>query len=175
MSLFEPLLKHKSYITFNVGDLVEGNNSYPIKTTSSGCPITGLAFSDSTQDLMYNSFQIPSNYINGTDAYAYIHYFNSATQSGTSKCSWVLDYEVFNEFENISEKNITKVGVSSQLQDSILHDTYIKATITISGSDGNNPLINNGFMPVSDCGEDTMVDDAVLVLLVFEFDVEGEI
>jgi hypothetical protein len=177
MTLFKTLNSEKQIITFGPGDLIEGNEAYPVSSTASGCPITGLSFSDNISERMYNSFEIPSNLVDGSDITVRVHYFNSTTQSGQTSCSWVIDYQVFSDLDNIQDKITTRAGVSSNLPDSAVADTYIKSIITISGSDVNNPISKDSFLAFSvcrdcGCGTDTMLDDAVLALLTFELEVE---
>ena len=177
MTIFKILNTDKKIINFSSSELIEGDTAYPVLSTASGCPITGLAFSDGITERMYSSFEIPNNWVIGSDIIAYVHYFNNTTQSGEKVCSWIIDYQIFNDLENVSDKTTTRAGVDSILPESVNSSTYIKAELTISGSDTYNPISKNKFFSFSVCrgcdyGDDTMDGDAILALLSFEIEVE---
>lgn len=181
MGIFQPLIpttvESTFVMSFNVGDLTEGQDSYPTMSTSSMAPISGLAFSAEETQYVYDSFQIPNNYVVGSDVGVGVHYFVSTTQTGTKNCAWMLNYQTFNDSDNIHAKVTTTTGVLFELNSDELADTYRKASFALSATASGNPLNKDTFLSFSisracGCVSDTMADDAILTLLTFEFLVE---
>jgi len=172
---FTPLNTFK--IEFSAGDLTEGTSAYPIKTTSSGSPITGLGYDDTIEGSMYSVFEIPSNWMCGTDVSVKIYFFNDYSQTGIKVCRWAVDYQIYSDLDELSSKTTTTLTINKSLPNDANADTFLKAEITMPYNDSNNPLVRNGtvmFRIYRDCTDaaDTMSNDAILVLLVFEFNME---
>lgn len=178
MGIFQPLDEHKFVISFNAGDLTEGLDSYPVMTTSSSAPISGLAFAQNESQYVYDSLQIPSNYIEGSDVTVGVHYFNTTTQSGASTCVWTLDYQILYDNDNLSTKYTTTTGVAFTMPVNVGFDTYHRANIVIDPVAVDNPLSRGKLFSFRlhrscSCSYDTMFEDAILALLTFEFPVEA--
>ncbi len=164
-------------IRFNAGDLTEGTGTYPSKTTASGSPITGLGYDDTVEESMYDAFEIPTKWMEGTDAEIKIYFFNDYSQTDIKVCRWAIDYQVYSDLEELSNKTTTTLTINKSLPNNANADTFIKAETSMSYNDLNNPLVRNGtvmFRIYRDCTNvaDTMINDAILVLLVFEFATE---
>ena len=164
-------------IRFNAGDLTEGVTNYPLKTTASGNPITGLGFDDTTEESMYDAFEIPTNWKHGTDGRVKVYFFNDYSQTGTKVCRWALDYQIYADLENAASKTTTTLTVDKSLPADVAADTFIYAEMTMPHNDSNNPLKRNSMITFriyrdATNAADTMTNDAILVLLVFEFDTE---
>lgn len=177
MSLFTPINTNKFVLKFNAGDLTEGESYYPSVATASGCPVSGLAFSDTISESMYDSFQIPDKWVTGTDIMVGIHYFNLEVQTGITACNWSLDYQVYAPLDNLDDKTTTTINVSEELPNNLQADTYIKSSMSILANNIENPIDKNKFVSfkitrdVSN-GSDLLVGEAALVLLTFEFTME---
>lgn len=177
MSLFTPIHTDKFVLKFNAGDLTEGDTDYPAGATASGCPVSGLAFSDTITESMYDSFQVPERWLVGSDIVVNVHYFNCETQTGVVACNWSLDYQVYEPLDHLDDKVTTNINVSESLPFNTQADTYIKSAMIMAADDTNNPIGKNKFVSfkisrdVSN-GSDLLVGEAVLVLLTFEFTME---
>ncbi len=164
-------------IRFNAGDLTEGTDPYPNKTTASGNPITGLGFDDTIEESMYDAFEIPANWMHGTDVNIKAYFFNDYSQTGTTVCRWAIDYQVYADLETLGSKTTTTLVVNKSLPNNVTADTFMKAELTMAYNDSNNPINRDEtvmFRVYRDCTDsaDTMSNDSILVLLVFEFDTE---
>lgn len=164
-------------IRFNAGDLTEGTTAYPTKTTASGNPITGLGFDDTLEEAMYDAFEIPTNWKHGTDGKVKVYFFNDYSQTGTKVCRWGVDYQIYSDLESTTSKTTTTITVDKSLPTDVDADTFIHAEMLMPYNDSNNPLKRNSMITFriyrdATNAADTMVNDAILVLLVFEFDTE---
>lgn len=161
-------------IKFNVGDLTEGQSYAPTKTTASGSPITGLAYDDTIEEYMFDSFQIPTYWKHGTDVKVKVHFFNDYSQEGDTTCRWALDYQIYSELDSISNKTTTTITMDKDLPTDVASDTFMTSEFYMSSNDSNNPIKRDSivsFKIYRDCthANDTMVNDAILILLTFEF------
>jgi len=164
-------------IRFNAGDLTEGTGPYPTKTTASGSPITGLGFDDTVEESMFDAFEIPSDWKQGTDARVKVYFFNDYSQTGTTTCRWALDYQIYTNLETLGSKTTTTLAVDQALPNNVAADTFLEASMTMSCNDTNNPLDRDKtimFRVYRDSTDsaDTVNNDAILVLIVFAFDTE---
>lgn len=164
-------------VRFNAGDLTEGTEVYPVKTTASGSPITGLAYDDAIEESMYDAFEIPSNWMHGTNATVKVCFFNDYSQTGTKVCRWALDYQIYADLDSLEDKTTTTLTVSHSLPENVSPDTFMKTEMIMQCADSNNPINRNStimFRIYRDSTDiaDTMENDGILVLLVFEFDTE---
>jgi len=161
-------------LRFNAGDLTEGTGAYPAKTTSAGTPITGLAFDDSSIETMYDAFEIPANWMNDTNVTIKVYFFNDYSQTGTKVCRWAIDYQIYADLETLGSKTTTTLTVNKSLPADVAEDTFMKAEMTMPYNDANNPIVRDKTVMFSIYRDstdaaDTMVNDSILVLLVFEF------
>jgi len=164
-------------IRFNAGDLTEGTGPYPSKTTASGTPITGLGYDDTTEESMYASFEVPANWMDETNVGVKVCFFNDYSQTGTNVCRWAIDYQIYSDLEELSSKTTTILTVNKSLPNNANADTFMKAETVMLYNDSDNPITKDGtvmFRLYRDCTDaaDTMSNDAVLVLIVFEFSTE---
>lgn len=164
-------------IRFNAGDLTEGTGLFPGKTTASGSPITGLAYDDTNEESMYDAFEVPTTWMHGTDATIKIYFFNDHSQTGAKVCRWAIDYQIYADLDKMVDKTTTTLTVNTTLPSNVGADTFMKTSLTMSFDDSNNPINRSDtvmFKIYRDCTDvaDTMVNDSILVLLVFEFDTE---
>ena len=164
-------------IRFNAGDLTEGTGPYPNKTTASGSPITGLAYDDTDEESMYDSFEIPSNWTHGTDVSIKVCFFNDYSQTGTKVCRWAIDYQIYSDLDELGDKTTTTLVVDKSLPADVNADTFMKAFLTMQSDDSNNPIHRSDtvmFRIYRDCTDlaDTMENDGILILVVFEFEME---
>lgn len=164
-------------VKFGAGDLTEGTTLSPVKTTASGNPISGLAFDDTQEESMYGALEIPSNWRHETDVDIKIQFFNDYSQSGVKVCRWSIDYQIYDNLDNISQKTTTALSVNKSLPTDADPDTFMKANLTMSYNDANNPIVRGNTIMFriyrdSTDAADTMEDDAVLVLVSLEFPVE---
>ena len=164
-------------IRFNAGDLTEGTGAYPNKTTASNSPVTGLGYDDTIEESMYDAFEIPANWTHGTNISIKAYFFNDYSQTGVKVCRWALDYQIYSDLETLSSKTTTILAVNKSLPNNVVADTFMKAEMTMLSDDSNNPVGRDKtvmFRIYRDCtnAADTMSNDGILVLLVFEFATE---
>ncbi|HLD90950.1 MAG TPA: hypothetical protein VI911_08060 [Patescibacteria group bacterium] len=160
-------------LIFRAGSLTEGITNFPHKTTASGCPITGLAYDDTVEESMYGSFEIPSNWKRNTDILMKISFFNDYSQTGATSCRWALEYQVFNDLDVVENKPISTVVLNKPLPDNASADTFLKCVSYIPYNDANSPLSRDAAVSFriyrdSTDAADTMVNDAILLLLTFD-------
>jgi hypothetical protein len=165
-------------IRFSPADLTDGALPSPAKTTSSGNPVTGLAFDDTTEESMYGSFEVPSKWKDNTNIVVKVYYFNDYSQTGDKVCRWAIDYQTYSNLDKISDKTITTITVDHALTTDVDADTFMEATLSLNYNDSNNPLARGKTIPFRiyrDCtnAADTMSNDAVLFIL--SFDCEREV
>lgn len=164
-------------IKFSAGGLTEGTTPSPTKTTASGNPISGLAFDDTVEESMYGVLEIPSNWSHEMDVGVKVQFFNDYSQSGTKVCRWALDYQIYDDLDNISQKTTTILSVNQSLPADANPDTFMRAYLTMSYNDTNNPIVRENTIMFriyrdSTDAADTMENDAVLVVVSFEFPLE---
>lgn len=164
-------------IKFYAGDLIEGTDASPAKTTASGNPLSGLAFDDTTEEAMYGMFEVPSIWKHGTDVSVRVYFFNDYSQTGDKDCRWCVDYQIYDELDIVSDKTTTTVSVNHDIPTDASADTFMKSAVTMSYNDSNNPINRDGVLSFrvyrdATSGSDTMTNDANFVLLIFEFEKE---
>lgn len=164
-------------VKFGPANLSKGTTQAPIKTTSSGNPITGLGFSDAEEESMYGVFEVPLKWKRGTSINVKLLYFNDYAQSGTKVCRWALDYQVYETLEKIADKTTTTLTVNHELPENVAADTLMEASMVMPYNDSNNPLSRGSIVPFRiyrDCTDDadTMENDAVFFILTFECESE---
>jgi len=153
-----------NYQTIAPGAYILGTNKPGFEVLG---PIAGLAFDDSRQEEVYGSLTIPGDIKSGNDMLVWLDYFNDGAQVGTNTCIWKIDYHTYSHGENYSAKTTTTISVNSVLPNNAAAGTELRATLTLSYNDANNPLTKNiiTFRLYRDGtnASDTMTDDAVLV------------
>jgi len=164
-------------VKFNAGDLTEGSDSYPAKSTATGHPVTGLAFDRLKEEAMYGMFEVPSKWKHGTDVTVKLYFLNDYSQSGDTVCRWAVTYEIYNDLDTVGSKTPTSVSDNCSLPTDATEDTFIQSSMTISYNDANNPITRDSMLSFrvfrdSTDPADTMSNDAIMVLLVFEFEKE---
>ncbi len=164
-------------IKFGPGNLSEGSTPCPALTTASGSPVTGLAFDDTTKEFSYGSFKIPNKWKRGTNINVDVYFFNNYSQDGDKSCVWCLEYQSFEDLESITSKSNTSITAQYDLPTDVGDDTFIHTSTIMDCNDVDNPINRNDVIPfkiyrdTSD-SNDTMVNDAILIAITFEFLVE---
>jgi len=164
-------------IKFYAGDLIEGTDASPAKTTASGHPLSGLAFDDTTEEAMYGMFEVPSTWKHGTNVNVRVYFFNDYSQTGDKDCRWCVDYQIYDELDIVSNKTTTTVSVNHDVPTDASADTFMKSIMSMDYNDSNNPINRDGVLSFriyrdSTNGSDTMINDANFVLIIFEFEKE---
>lgn len=165
-------------IRFSPADLTDGTLPAPAKTTSSGNPVTGLAYDAATEESMYGSFEVPSKWKDNTNIVVKIYYFNDYSQTDVKVCRWAIDYQTYSNLDKISDKTTTKIVVNHSLPNNVAADTFMETSLTMNYNDANNPLTRGKTVPFRiyrDCTNvaDTMSNDAIMFIV--SFDCEREV
>lgn len=164
-------------IEFGPACLLDGASPSPALTTFSGVTVVGLSFDDTTDETMYGAFDIPDNWREDSDIEVKVKFFNISTQSGDKVCRWKLEYQIYDSGDSLSSPSTSSTSVNCTLSTNQALKTYTEVDLTVDQDDTNNPVGRGktfSFIISREASHasDTMIDDAVMVLLIFYVPVE---
>lgn len=162
-------------VKFSTGEFQLDLGSPP-SYTSLG-PLGALLFDPNTDESVYGSFTVPSEYKSNTNIIVNIRYMNASVQVGTNNCVWSLDYHTYSDGETYASKTITTASVTDALPNNAVAGTFQETSITMTYNDVNNPITAGDtvafrFYRDANNANDTMTGDAALFVVAFDIETE---
>lgn len=160
------------YVNFEGGRLLVGATGNKPDLVYIG-PIGGLAFASGKSESCYGSFKIPSSWNTDSSIKLTINFMNDLDQSGSTSCSWRLEYQSYAPGDTYTNKSSSTANITVDLLPNSVAGTFYTNTIIMLPDDINNPLEREDivvFRLYRDGAllEDTMIGDAVLITLMIE-------